>query len=146
MRKKTIFIISIFAITLTACGGGKTKSNSSSGTQKSTAANLAGKSVYTTYCLACHQTDGSGVPNTYPPLKKSNVVNGDKDHVIHILLNGLSGEVVVNGTTYNSIMPSQSYLTDQQIADVLSYIRSDFGNNSGEVTPAEVAKIRGEKR
>lgn len=128
-----------------ACGGGKTKSNSSNDTQKS-AVNLAGKGVYTTYCLACHQTDGSGVPGTYPPLKKSDVVNGDKDHVIHILLNGLSGEIVVNGKTYNSIMPTQSYLTDQQIADVLSYIRSDFGNNSEAITPDEVAKVRGEKK
>jgi mono/diheme cytochrome c family protein len=146
MRKITIFILSVTMLALSACGGGKTKSSNTKTSQKSAAVNLPGKSVYTTYCLACHQSSGSGVPAMYPPLKESDVVNGDKDHLIHILLNGLSGEITVNGKTFNSIMPTQSYLTDQQIADVLSYIRSDFGNNSGAVTPAEVAKIRGEKK
>ena len=146
MFKSNIFLVFIIIIALAACSGGKSKSNSGNSTKKSATTDLAGETVYKTYCLACHQTDGSGVPGTYPPLKKSDVVNGDKDHLIHILLEGLSGEVVVNGTTFNSIMPSQSYLTDQQIADVLTYVRSDFGNTSGAVTPDEVTSIRGQKK
>ena len=92
--------------------------------------------------IACHMGDGSGVPGMHPPLIESDFVNGDPDKLITIILKGLSGKVEVNGEIYNSIMPPQANLTDNQIADVLTFIRGSFGNNSGEITLEQVQKVR----
>lgn len=81
----------------------------------------------------------------YPPLQNSNIVTGDKDKLIHILLNGLEGEIEVNGDIYDGVMPKQSNLTDEQIANVLTYIRQNLGNKAGEVRMEEVAKMRGRR-
>lgn len=104
-----------------------------------------GKDVYDAVCLACHMADGSGVPGMHPPLSETDWVTGDKERLIEIVLNGMSGEIEVKGETYNSIMPPNSHLTDKQIADVLTYIRTNFGNDAGEITPQEVAKVREEQ-
>ncbi|NBC81984.1 MAG: c-type cytochrome [Bacteroidetes bacterium] len=102
----------------------------------------AGKRTYQKYCLACHQTDGSGVPGLYPPLQNTDWVTENKERLISIVINGLQGEIVVNGETYNNVMPGNPYLSDQEIANVLSYIRVNFENNAGPVTPAEVRAVR----
>lgn len=101
-----------------------------------------GKKVYETTCLPCHQADGSGVPNLNPPLKKTKWVQGDKKQLIDIVLKGLDAEIEIDGEYFNNPMPSQAHLTDQQIADVLTYIRSNFGNKASAVTPAQVKKQR----
>lgn len=101
-----------------------------------------GKKVYDSVCLACHMADGSGVPGMFPPLIKTDWVTGSKERLIQITLQGLSGKIEVNGVTYNSIMPPNSHLSDKQVADVLSYIRQSFGNNSDEITVEEVQKVR----
>src|SRR5690606_12001881 len=105
-------------------------------------ANHPGKKVYDSVCLACHMADGSGVPGMHPPLIQTDWVNGDKERLIEITLNGMSGKIEVNGETYNSIMPPHSHLSDKQIADVLTYIRQSFGNNASEITVPEVQKVR----
>ncbi len=105
-------------------------------------ANHPGKKVYESTCLACHMRNGTGVPGMHPPLTESDFVNGDPDKLITIILKGLSGKVEVKGKIYNGIMPPQANLTDQQIADVLTFIRGSFGNNSGEILPEQVQKIR----
>jgi mono/diheme cytochrome c family protein len=104
--------------------------------------NHPGKKVYNSVCLACHMADGSGVPGMHPPLIESDFVNGDKKELIKITLEGLSGKIEVNGETYNSIMPPHSHLSNKEIADVLTYIRGSFGNNSSEITPEEVQVVR----
>ncbi|MFW6277138.1 MAG: c-type cytochrome [Prolixibacteraceae bacterium] len=104
-----------------------------------------GKDVYKAVCLACHMADGSGVPGMHPPLSGTDWVTGDKERLIEIVLNGMSGEIEVKGETYNSIMPPNSHLSDRQIADVLTYIRTNFGNDAGKITPQEVAKVREEQ-
>jgi mono/diheme cytochrome c family protein len=104
--------------------------------------NHPGKKVYNSVCLACHMADGSGVPGMHPPLIESDFVNGDKKELIKITLEGLSGKIEVNGETYNSIMPPHSHLSNKEIADVLTYIRGSFGNNSSEITPEEVQEVR----
>ena len=86
--------------------------------------------------------DGSGVPGMHPPLIESEFINGDPDKLIKIVLEGLTGEMEIEGEVYNSIMPAQANLTDQQIADVLTFVRASFGNNSGEISPEEVQKLR----
>ena len=101
-----------------------------------------GKKVYESACLVCHMRNGSGVPGMHPPLIESEFVNGDPDKLISIILNGLSGKMEIQGEIYNSIMPPQANLSDKQIADVLTFIRGSFGNNSGEILPEQVQKIR----
>lgn len=105
-----------------------------------------GKIIFTKYCLACHQHDGSGVPGMYPPLNNTDWVMGDKNKLIGVILHGLEGEITVNGQVYKTAMPPHQYLTDQQVADVLTYIRSSFGNQAEPVLPAEVAFVRNQPK
>lgn len=104
-----------------------------------------GKKVYDLYCQSCHQADGNGVPRLNPPLAGTIYVNGSKTRLIDIVLKGLSAPVEINGEEYNNPMAAHDFLTDQQIADVLTYVRSSFGNKSGPVTVAEVKKQRAKK-
>jgi mono/diheme cytochrome c family protein len=102
----------------------------------------AGKKVYSQTCLACHMADGSGVPGLNPPLGKTEWVTGDKKRLINVILNGLNDPIEVNGEEYANPMPAQPNLTDQQIADVLTYVRNSFGNKATPVTAAEVKAQR----
>lgn len=106
---------------------------------------LSGKKVYDMYCQACHQADGNGVPRLNPPLAGTVYVTGSKTRLIDIVLNGLTDPLEINGEEYNNPMAAHSFLTDQQIADVLTYIRNSFGNKAGVVTAAEVKKQRAKK-
>jgi mono/diheme cytochrome c family protein len=103
----------------------------------------AGKKIYIKSCMVCHQADGAGVPGLNPPLGKTDWVTGDKKRLINIVLKGLETEIEVNGEVYANPMPAQPQLTDQEIADVLTYIRKNFGNKASAVTPAEVKAQRG---
>ena len=104
-----------------------------------------GKKVYEEFCLSCHQEDGLGVPGMNPPISKTDWVLGDKARLIKVLLKGLTAPVEINGDTFHNPMPQHAFLTDQQIADVLSYIRSNFGNNTTAVTVTEVKAARAAK-
>ena len=73
------------------------------------------------------------------------LVTGDKKALINIILNGLSVPTVINGETYNNAMPAHAFLDDQQIADVLTYVRNTFGNKAEALKPEEVAKLRAKK-
>lgn len=103
-----------------------------------------GKVVYDTYCLACHMQDGGGAPRMNPPLIKTKFVLGDKKKLIGIVMNGLSG-VEVDGEDYSNVMAPHNFLTDQQIADVLTYVRNSFGNKASAVAVAEVKAARPKK-
>ena len=100
-----------------------------------------GKGIYAKTCLACHQANGQGVPNAFPPLAKSDYLNANPDRAISAVLHGLSGEITVNGKKFNNVMTSQN-LTDEQVADVLTYIYNSWGNNKTVITPAKVKEIR----
>ena len=102
---------------------------------------LKGKSIYAQYCLSCHQVDGGGVDGLNPPLTKTDYVLGDKIRLVNVLVHGLKG-VDVNGEEYHNNMPSQDFLNDQQMADVLTYVRNSFGNKASAVTVAEVKSVR----
>jgi nitrite reductase (NO-forming) len=102
---------------------------------------LAGKSIFVSTCQACHQADGAGIPNSFPPLAGSDYFKGNINNAISPVVNGLSGSITVNGKTYNSIMPKQS-LSDEEVANVVTYILNSFGNGGGEVTPAQVIGVR----
>jgi len=102
-----------------------------------------GKEVYTMYCQNCHMEDGQGAPEVNPPLAKADYIKKSPKTLINLIINGLSGEVVVNGKKYNVTMAAQEYLTDVQIADVLNYVRSAWGNKiAGTVTPGMVKPLR----
>ncbi len=101
-----------------------------------------GKAVYTQYCLTCHQADGSGVPNMHPPLTPGSWVGKEPQELIAVMMKGLNGKIEVNGEVYNNFMPSHAILTNEEMADVLSYIRSSFGNDFEPVTSDMVKKIR----
>ncbi len=108
---------------------------------------VAGKRFYTQVCAACHQATGLGVPGVYPPLIGSEWVVGSPDRIIRIILHGLQGPITVEGTSYNGVMPafaagSAYNWNDQRISDVLTYIRSEWGNTGSAITPAEVTAIR----
>jgi mono/diheme cytochrome c family protein len=104
---------------------------------------VLGKEVFGS-CIQCHQENGGGVAGTTPPLVKSEYVLGDPRRLAAILLNGLNGEFVVNGQTYNSQMPAWNIRDDEEIAAVLTYIRASWGNNAGPVTKEFVAGVRKE--
>ncbi|MBN9380761.1 MAG: cytochrome c [Chitinophagaceae bacterium] len=109
------------------------------------AASIArGKVVYESTCLPCHQVDGLGVPNMNPPLSKTKWVLGNKGQLAQIVLKGLpGGQIDIDGDTFHNPMPAQaSVLSDQQIADVLTYVRNNFGNKASAVTMVEVKAAR----
>jgi len=101
-----------------------------------------GQIVYSKICLTCHQVDGSGVPNMNPPLIRTKWTLGSKTVLIQQVLKGSSGKVEIDGDTFSNTMPPLKTLTDQQIADVLTYVRNSFGNKASAVTVAEVKAIR----
>lgn len=103
-----------------------------------------GKNLYSRSCIACHQVDGSGLANAFPPLAKSDYLNADENRAIDIILNGLSGEITVNGQKFNSAMPAQ-ILDDDQIASVLTYVYNTWGNKGSVITP-EMVRARREKK
>ncbi len=100
-----------------------------------------GKQIFSTTCFACHQSEGQGIPNSFPPLAKSDYLNADSKRAIKTILHGLSGEVTVNGKKFNSVMPAQN-LSDDEIANVLTYIYSSWGNNKTEINPEMVKALR----
>ncbi len=100
-----------------------------------------GMIVYNSLCKACHQAGGKGFTGVYPPLANSDYFKGDVNKAIDAVVNGLSGVITVNGVEYNSAMPKQA-LTDEEVANVITYILNDFNNGSGEVTPAQVKSRR----
>ena len=100
-----------------------------------------GKEIFGTTCFACHQSEGQGIPSTFPPLAKSDYLNADSKRAITTILHGLTGEVTVNGKKYNNVMPAQN-LSDDEIANVLTYIYNSWGNNKTEITPEMVKALR----
>lgn len=105
-----------------------------------------GKIVYEQYCLPCHQIDGSGVFNMNPPLIKTPFVLGDQKKLVRIILKGLDEEIEIDGNTYSNPMPPfGDILKDEEIADVLTYVRNSFGNKASIITPAQVKTTRAAK-
>jgi mono/diheme cytochrome c family protein len=101
-----------------------------------------GAVVYKNVCITCHQADGGGLPPINPPLIKTTYVLGDKAKLSHIVLAGLAERIEIDGEEYKQPMPAQAHLTDQQIADVLTYVRNSFGNKASAVQPTEVKAVR----
>ncbi|WP_421809127.1 PQQ-dependent sugar dehydrogenase [Flagellimonas sp.] len=104
----------------------------------------SGRILYNTYCAACHQGDGKGDNNRFPPLRDSEWVMGDEHKLIDVVLNGIQGRIEVNGKSYDGLMPANSHLDDHAIASILTYVRKAFGNESPPVSALVVEKVRKE--
>ncbi|PHS68556.1 MAG: hypothetical protein COB23_09330 [Methylophaga sp.] len=101
-----------------------------------------GKKLYRTHCVACHQAKGQGIPGAFPPLASSDYLMADKQRAISVPLKGLQGKITVNGTDYNGMMPPFAQLSDQDIADIMTYVMGSWGNAGEAVTVDEVAQAR----
>ena len=101
----------------------------------------AGKQIYMQTCFACHQSEGQGIPNAFPPLAGSDYLNADVKRAIGAVVNGLTGEITVNGEKYNSVMTRQS-LSNEEVADVLTYVYNSWGNNKTNVTKNQVLEVK----
>ena len=106
----------------------------------------AGKQLFTGTCSVCHQANGEGLPNVFPPLAKSDYLAADPKRAMSIVTHGLTGKVKVNGHEYNSVMPPMAQLTDDEVANILTYVINSWGNPGGRYTKEEVAKARAEAK
>ena len=102
--------------------------------------------LYNTYCAACHQNDGKGDGNRFPPLGGTDWVTGDKTKLLNTILKGLNGEIVVNDKPYNGLMPAHNFLKDEEVATILTYIRQSFGNTASAVSVEEVKEYRNSQK
>lgn len=126
--------------------GGRSLTLPSKGSNETTAGSKAeridmGANVYKNLCQACHQPDGKGMKGVFPPLAKSDYFANDHNKAISAIVHGLSGKITVNGEIYNSAMPAQA-LSDEEVANVVTYLLNNFGNKGGEVSPDQVKKVR----
>jgi len=103
-----------------------------------------GKQVYMQTCFVCHQTEGQGIDGQIPPLAKSDFLMGDKERSIKAVLQGLTGEIQVNGKTYSGIMIPLNNLSDHEVANALTYVRNSWGNSGDAILPEQVKRIRAE--
>ncbi len=146
MRSLPVFIILYIFLVAWQCTDVKqpksTPATVSSSAQEKKPATDPGKIVFMQYCLSCHQENGEGVDGLYPPLVNSEHVVGDKTWLIKNVLYGQQGPIIVNGKEYNNIMTPLDYLTDKEIAQVLTYVRKVFGELDSPVTEKEVQMVR----
>ncbi|THU31548.1 cytochrome c [Niastella caeni] len=104
-----------------------------------------GQEVFNATCKNCHMENGQGMPGIYPPLANSDFLAKDTKRTIDIVLNGINGEIIVNGKIYNLDMPAHKQLTDQQVADVLNFVRNSWGNKGKAITVAQVKTERNKR-
>jgi glucose/arabinose dehydrogenase/mono/diheme cytochrome c family protein len=98
--------------------------------------------LYDSYCRPCHQPNGKGDGARFPPLDSSEWVIGDKHRLINTVLNGVIGSIDVNGRAYSGTMPPHNFLSDDDLAVILTYIRRNFHNIADSVSPQEVNMVR----
>ncbi len=100
-----------------------------------------GKDTYVSYCMSCHMEQGEGLEGVYPPLAKSDYLMADKKRSIVQTIKGVTGEIKVNGKLYNTEMLGLE-LSDQEVSDVLNYVRNSFGNKGDAVTAEQIKDAR----
>jgi len=140
--------IAVALALIVAVGGCAKSSQEAAATASAAAANNPasasdGGAIYLANCSSCHQSDGEGIPGAFPPLARNPAVTGNPVAVIAIVKNGLEGRLVVNGQAYSGIMPAwKNLLTDEQIADVISYIRTSWKNAAAPVSISDVSSLK----
>ena len=142
---KTISLTTLLATALLSAMAQTPKKNTAkpaANTPAPAASIKAGELVYKQYCLQCHMADGAGIPNMNPPLVKTSYVKGDKIKLIKAVLLGFSQPVDIDGQSYSNNMAPHGFLKDQEIADVLTYVRNSFGNKYPAIKPTDVKLAR----
>lgn len=157
-RASVVVVVSM----LVACGGGDRQPSSDTGAAAAasgsaaatpgapaTAAASGGEQLYQR-CVTCHQANGQGLPGSFPPLAGSEFANASNPAVpIRVVMHGLQGPVTVKGTQYDSVMPAGGTgidMSDEEIASVLTYVRSSWGSTASAITAEDVAKVRATPR
>lgn len=150
MYRLKFLLIPIVAI-LFACGGDTPdkkpvkkvkKTEKTASKTKDTASALNGKKLFVANCSVCHMPNGLGLKGSFPPLAGTEWVNGPADVMIGIVLNGFDEEIEINGDKYTVPMVGLPHLKDDEIAAILTYVRSSFGNDASAVSAEEVAAVR----
>ena len=145
------FIIGVFFLLAMQVAQSQTSQKKTAPTKTTTKATASsslkstmqrGELVYKSVCLTCHQADGGGVPRMNPPLIKTKWVLGDKTKLITLMLKGMNEPIEIEDEEYHNPMPPHAQLSDQQIADVLTFVRNSFGNKASMVTSSEVKSVR----
>jgi cbb3-type cytochrome c oxidase subunit III len=130
-----IALVPLLAAALLACAAAPSAGAGS--------ARSAGETVFMTNCTGCHGATAAGQPGLFPSLRANPYVSGDPKRVIHTVKFGLTGKIVANGVAYDGQMPAWTgTLTDRQIADVITYIRTSWGNKGSAVTAAQVSAVK----
>jgi mono/diheme cytochrome c family protein len=107
---------------------------------------VKGKKIYETRCLVCHQADGGGVPNMNAPLDgSSNVVGNNIARLVKIIVGGYSEKIALDGYYYNNVMTANPDLKNEDIANVLSYVRTSWSNKASKVTVVQVQAAKNKK-
>jgi len=131
----------LLGILLVSCGKKKEQNFYGPKTQAVETTYTRGKAIYMDLCVTCHLPDGQGVPKAFPPLAGSDYLKNNQQASIKAVKYGMSGEIIVNGKSYNSVMTSMG-LSNEEVADVMNYINTAWGNDYGELLTAEkVTKI-----
>ena len=147
---KPVFV-SIFAATLVACGQQSEPAGASGEPElhkaevaqaTASATESAGEQKYLTNCAICHQANGKGLPGAFPPLAGSDYFADDRMRAVEATIKGLSGPITVNGVEYNVVMPAMSHLNDEDLAAILTYVLTSWGNSAGAITAEDVARVR----
>lgn len=120
MLKLFIIPVGLLIIFLSACAGG--------GSQKKAESINAGLTLFKTNCAACHQENGEGIAQLYPPLQGSDLLKASPNRIACIIHNGLNGNIVVNGINYNQAMPGLVGLTPIEVADISNYVLNNFNH------------------
>jgi len=98
--------------------------------------------LYLANCAACHQADGQGLPGAFPPLANSDLISGDPWQIMEATVKGMSGPITVNGQEYDGVMPAMSYMSDEDLAKVLTYVLNSWGNPGGSFTADQISTYR----
>lgn len=148
MNRLNFLLISVMLILISCAGDSPDKKpvkkvkDTKKETVKKATSGLNGKKLYNANCSVCHMPNGLGLKGSFPPLAGTKWVNGPADVMIGIVINGLTEEIEVNGDKYVTPMVGLPHLKDDEIAAILTYVRSSFGNEASAVTAEEVAVVR----
>lgn len=129
-------VLIVIATMILGCGpGGKSRDS------KFQQYIVQGEELYVTHCSNCHQKSGKGLGLLYPPLDESDFMDQNLDSVICFIKNGRSGEIIVNGKTYNQPMPGVSLLSDLEVAEIATYIYNTWAHDRGMIEVSQVTSI-----
>jgi mono/diheme cytochrome c family protein len=139
-------LIALFVLTgiLVSCGRGKEATDEPAEMDHRTEVRLRqymvqGKQLYLTHCANCHQKDGTGLAQLYPPLAKSDYLMDDLKRAACIIQNGIEGEITVSGRTFSQPMPGLAELTPIEVAEILTYVSNSWGNQAGISSTRDVS-------